>query len=400
MHAMHACVQMVADHMTEELVELRAAGKSNTLFEEALQYVATMCTTLMDEHCFDSKQWALCFTPYIGPFVGERAAEACLCALQLYPAPPCMRIMSTPHLWRLCSTPCRACGSHAQHACAACVCRAVMRRCQRDVRMLEGVPEDDEEGVDLCDCDFSLAYGGRILLSNAKLRLKQGGRYGLCGPNGAGKTTLMKAIANGQVRWEGCGCMRCMHVGAVAGAAWLSSAGGSLAHGKRQLRTTATSCCRRGHCQQHRNLQVDGFPPPEEVLTVYVAHDIQAQEEDPLVLDYLAEDAQIKTKGLSRARCLSALEEIGFDESRLSLNVSALSGAPTHTHVVHACAARARTAAACRRVEDEARAGSCDAAGGGAAAARRANQPHGQGQRRVATGVPALVRHDTHHGVA
>lgn len=54
-------------------------------------------------------------------------------------------------------------------------------------------------GQDLCDCDFSLAYGGRILLSNATLRLKVGSRYGLCGPNGAGKTTLMKAIANGQV---------------------------------------------------------------------------------------------------------------------------------------------------------------------------------------------------------
>lgn len=54
-------------------------------------------------------------------------------------------------------------------------------------------------GEDLCDCEFSLAYGGRILLSNATLRLKVGSRYGLCGPNGAGKTTLMKAIANGQV---------------------------------------------------------------------------------------------------------------------------------------------------------------------------------------------------------
>ena len=61
-------------------------------------------------------------------------------------------------------------------------------------------------------------------------------------------------------------------------------------------------------------VQVDGFPPPGEVLTVYVAHDIQAQHEDPLVLDYLADDAQIKGKGLDKARCQKALEDIGFDE--------------------------------------------------------------------------------------
>lgn len=74
-------------------------------------------------------------------------------------------------------------------------------------------------------------------------------------------------------------------------------------------------------------LQVDGFPPPGEVLTVYVAHDIQAQHEDPLVLDYLAQDPQIKGKGLDKARCQKALEDIGFDDSRLSLNISTLSGA-------------------------------------------------------------------------
>lgn len=46
---------------------------------------------------------------------------------------------------------------------------------------------EEEEGVDLCDCEFSLAYGAKILLNNTRLRLKKGRRYGLCGPNGAGK---------------------------------------------------------------------------------------------------------------------------------------------------------------------------------------------------------------------
>eukprot|EP00879_Flechtneria_rotunda_P033022 GHRR01036538.1.p1 GENE.GHRR01036538.1~~GHRR01036538.1.p1 ORF type:complete len:115 (-),score=20.52 GHRR01036538.1:54-398(-) len=57
----------------------------------------------------------------------------------------------------------------------------------------------EEEGEELCNCEFSLAYGAKILLNNATMRLIRGRRYGLCGPNGVGKSTLMRAIANGQV---------------------------------------------------------------------------------------------------------------------------------------------------------------------------------------------------------
>ena len=59
------------------------------------------------------------------------------------------------------------------------------------------VPDDEEEGEDLCNCQFSLAYGAKILLNTATLRLKRGHRYGLCGKNGTGKSTLMRAITNG-----------------------------------------------------------------------------------------------------------------------------------------------------------------------------------------------------------
>lgn len=61
------------------------------------------------------------------------------------------------------------------------------------------VPDDEEEGEDLCNCQFSLAYGAKILLNTASLRLKRGHRYGLCGRNGTGKSTLMRAITNGYV---------------------------------------------------------------------------------------------------------------------------------------------------------------------------------------------------------
>jgi len=67
---------------------------------------------------------------------------------------------------------------------------------------------------------FSLAYGGKILLNNACLRLLRGRRYGLCGANGAGKSTLMRAISRGQL---------------------------------------------------------DGFPPADQLKTLYVEHDIQVR---------------------------------------------------------------------------------------------------------------------------
>ena len=69
--------------MKEELVTMREDGKSNTLYDEAVLYVATMCTSLMDEHCFEAEQWDSCFVPYIGPFVGDLSAAACLCAFLL-----------------------------------------------------------------------------------------------------------------------------------------------------------------------------------------------------------------------------------------------------------------------------------------------------------------------------
>jgi hypothetical protein len=64
-----------------------------------------------------------------------------------------------------------------------------------------------------------------------------------------------------------------------------------------------------------------------QVLTVYVAHDIQEQQEDHLTLDYLVQDAILREKGLSVEACKKALEDIGFSESQLTLPISAQSGA-------------------------------------------------------------------------
>mmetsp|Transcript_33591 Transcript_33591/g.74378 ORF Transcript_33591/g.74378 Transcript_33591/m.74378 type:complete len:1029 (+) Transcript_33591:223-3309(+) len=131
----------------------------------------------------------------------------------------------------------------------------------------EAVVEDEEPGEDLCNCEFSLAYGAKILLNMARLRLKKGARYGLCGPNGAGKSTLMRAIANGQV---------------------------------------------------------EGFPPPTELKTVYVEHDIDAEEADTPSLDYVAEDPALA--GTTREEVAAMLTSVGFSEEYQKKAVGSLSG--------------------------------------------------------------------------
>lgn len=59
--------------------------------------------------------------------------------------------------------------------------------------------DEDPDAEDLCNLEFSLAYGSKILLNNSRLHLKKGFKYGVMSEKSAGKTTMMRAIANGQV---------------------------------------------------------------------------------------------------------------------------------------------------------------------------------------------------------
>ncbi|CAN0481779.1 unnamed protein product [Scytosiphon promiscuus] len=68
-----------------------------------------------------------------------------------------------------------------------------------EMMVAEEVNDDDEDAEELCNCQFTLAYGTKILLHKTKMRLKRGKKYGLLGGNDSGKTTLMRAIANGSV---------------------------------------------------------------------------------------------------------------------------------------------------------------------------------------------------------
>ncbi|KAJ6606318.1 P-loop containing nucleoside triphosphate hydrolase protein [Mycena vulgaris] len=130
----------------------------------------------------------------------------------------------------------------------------------------EAVLEDEEEGEDLCNCQFSLAYGAKILLNTAVLRLKRGHRYGLCGKNGTGKSTLMRAITNGQV---------------------------------------------------------EGFPSPDDVRTFYVEHDIDGSEEETSVLEFILTDKRILA---TKQDVIETLASVGFSDERQAQAIGSLSG--------------------------------------------------------------------------
>ena len=130
-------------------------------------------------------------------------------------------------------------------------------------------PEDEEE--DLCNAQFSLAYGTRVLLHQTPFRVKIGRKYGLVGPNGAGKSTLMKSIAGG-------------------------------------------------------NLQ--GFPT--HLITVYVECEIIGEKADMSVLEYIMSDEKVKENGCSEEKVKDMLTSMGFGVSRtaaaIDAGVSTLSG--------------------------------------------------------------------------
>ena len=130
------------------------------------------------------------------------------------------------------------------------------------------VKEDDGE-VEIVNADFSLAYGGMLLLSHTNLRLLKGHRYGLCGRNGAGKSTLMRSIANGKL---------------------------------------------------------EGFPPQDVLRTCFVEHN-QGEDADISILDFVAQDPEIGKEGIDRIS--KVLSEVGFTAGpggRQSEKVGSLSG--------------------------------------------------------------------------
>lgn len=153
---------------------------------------------------------------------------------------------------------------------AADITNRLRLECKEMAKPLEDKDEDDDGAEILCNCQFTLAYGTKILLHNTTMKLRRGHKYGLLGGNESGKTTLMRAIANGSV---------------------------------------------------------EGFPDPSVVRTVFVEADILGELSHLSCVDYVMQDPRLA--GCSREEVLSVMATVGFKEdgkAKPHHPVSSLSG--------------------------------------------------------------------------
>lgn len=127
----------------------------------------------------------------------------------------------------------------------------------------------DTGEIEIVNTDFSLAYGGMLLLSHTNITLHKGHRYGLCGRNGAGKSTLMRSIAEGKL---------------------------------------------------------EGFPSKDQLKTCFVEHN-QGEDADLSILEFVAKDPELAASG--KERISEVLSEVGFTagpNGRQQEKVGSLSG--------------------------------------------------------------------------
>jgi elongation factor 3 len=134
--------------------------------------------------------------------------------------------------------------------------QALKAECKEMVKVLLSADDDDDDAEELCNCNFTLAYGTKILLHNTQMRLKRGHKYGLLGGNDSGKTTLMRSIANGSV---------------------------------------------------------EGFPDPATVRTVFVEADIMGELSHLSCVDYILQDERLA--GLDRDEVLKTMATVGFTDT-------------------------------------------------------------------------------------
>jgi len=132
-----------------------------------------------------------------------------------------------------------------------------------------------EGAVELCNCDFTLAYGNKILMKNTNMTLYKGYKYGLIGEGG--KTTLMAAISENKV---------------------------------------------------------DNFPDASEVKCVFVQTDIVGEKSHLNCVEYVLEDQKIQDMKFTEEQVVESLLNFGFGNPSTNPNspaqvdhgVSTLSG--------------------------------------------------------------------------
>lgn len=216
-------IATVLPHLKDSLLPKHKTAVEK--FPPTLTYISAIAGQLIDEKEADSTSWTIALKPYVAAIVGEADAQGVVDALRKRASP----------------------GAEAEDAEEA----------------------DDEEGEDLCNCTFNLAYGAKILLNQTHLRLKRGQRYGLCGANGSGKSTLMRAI---------------------------------------------------------NNEQVEGFPKKSEVKTVFVEHDLDSADTELTTIDWTMKKLAEVGITTSQADVEKQLGEFGFTPDMTSNLITALSG--------------------------------------------------------------------------
>ena len=194
-------------------------------FEPVIEYISAIAGQLIDEKDNDAASWTSNTLPYITAIVGDADAKP--------------------------------------------IADALRKRASPGAEDEADSDEDDEEGEDLCNCTFNLAYGAKILLNQTSLRLKRGHRYGLLGPNGSGKSTLMRAI---------------------------------------------------------NNEQVEGFPKKSEVKTVFVEHDLDSADTEQTVMGWTQKKLESVGINISKEAIEAKLKEFGFFPEQFEGPITALSG--------------------------------------------------------------------------
>jgi len=130
----------------------------------------------------------------------------------------------------------------------------------------------EEDAEVLCNLEFGLAYGNKVLLRKTDLKLLRGHRYGLLGKNDSGKTSLMNALAD---------------------------------------------------------YKIEGFPTAEECRTVFVETDIKTELADLSVIEYMFNDPLLKDLNIPIEQMEKTLNSVGFEEganANTTQKVGTLSG--------------------------------------------------------------------------
>ena len=202
-------IPTVAGHLKSIIEQKHKAKIAES--EVVINYISAIAGQLIEEKNMDAADWSTNVIEYLKPLVGEADAPS--------------------------------------------VCDQLRKKATPGFEEPDAPEPDEEEGVDLCNCTFNLAYGAKILLNQTHLRLKRGQRYGLLGPNGSGKTTLMRAI---------------------------------------------------------NNEQVEGFPKQNEVKTVFVEHDLDAADTELSVVGWTKMKLELANVKITDDAIEKQLLEFGF----------------------------------------------------------------------------------------